>query len=693
MPSLVRFMTGLVAAAATASALAQSQISDPQFDARVERPAFRENGPVVLIEEDHANFRPSTGERSEMLATPHGDEGLAVPNDNRTPAGALREGTLELRLEARQVAWSPDNDVSRTIAVLAFAETGRPPQIPGPLIRVPQGTEVRIAVHNSIPESAHVGLPPNRQREGVTSALAGPELTVHGLRAGTVQNDTLHIPTGTVREVRFRADRPGTFLYWGAMSRRGLEVRTGTDAQLTGVIVVDPRESPVNLDDRIFVITMTDAFPDSTESPLGEEGIFEPVINGLSWPHTERLHYSLGDTVRWRWVNGSFSEHPMHLHGFHFRALARGDGVRETTYPASETQLAVTELMEPGSTFRMEWTPTRAGNWLMHCHLLDHIRPFPERDESMRAHDQHDVTQHALAAMAGLVLGITVSANSVAVVEPRPNQRLWLVAKEERVRGSDAAIRGFVVQEGPEPSRDRPRVPGPPLILTRGETTSITVVNHMSEPTTVHWHGMELESVYDGVAGWSRTGPRVAPLVAPGESFAVRITPPRAGTFIYHTHMDETDQLIGGMYGPLLVLEPGEVFDPAIDRVFIIGGSVHEGEYRHATINGQLQPVPQMFRVGTPYRLRFINISPDATVDLMLAENGVPHRWTSLANDGADLPPPLRVDRVARLRISTGQTYDFTWTPMSPGETTLIINWPFPTEPGNLELRQVFRAQ
>jgi FtsP/CotA-like multicopper oxidase with cupredoxin domain len=157
--------------------------------------------------------------------------------------------------------------------------------------------------------------------------------------------------------------------------------------------------------------------------------------------------------------------------------------------------------------------------------------------------------------------------------------------------------------------------------------------------------------------------------------------------------MDETDQLVGGMYGPLLVLEPGERFDPDTERVFVIGGSVQDGRYSRATINAQLQPAPQMFRAGTSYRLRFINISPDATVELTLAENDVPLRWTSLATDGAELPPRLRVDRVARLRFGPGQTYDFTWTPTSPGDATLILDWPFPTEPGNLLLRQVFRVR
>jgi FtsP/CotA-like multicopper oxidase with cupredoxin domain len=597
-----------------------------------------------------------------------------------------------LHLEARQVAWQPDNDATNRIRVLAFAEEGRHAQIPGPLIRVAQGAEVHVTVRNSVPVSADLGLPPNRQRQPGTTSTAGPELTIHGLRAGTVEEDVVHIPTGAVRELRFRADKPGTFLYWGAMSRRGIDVRTAADAQLTGAIIVDPVGSTPDPEERIFVVTMTDAYPDPSKA-LPEPEMFEPVINGLSWPHTERLHYALGDTVRWRWVNGSFSEHPMHLHGFHFRTRARGDGVRETIYSEAETQLAVTELMEPGSTFRMEWVPTRAGNWLMHCHLRDHVTPFPERDEKARAHDVHDVTQHPLSAMAGLVLGVTVSEDAVPVAESPPRQHLRLVAKEEPIPGAKAVIRGFVLEDGAGSSLEAPMVPGPPLILTRGKSTSISVVNQMSEATTVHWHGMELESVYDGVAGWSRTGSRIAPLVAPGESFVAWLQPPRSGTFIYHTHMDETDQIRGGMYGPLIVLEPGQSFDPDRDRVFVIGGAVHDGEYHSVTINGRLDPAPEVFRTGTQYRLRFINISPDATVELTLVENGAPARWTSVANDGADLPPPLRVERVAELRFSTGQTYDFLWTPGSAGDAILVLDWPFPTEPGNLLLRQTLRVR
>jgi FtsP/CotA-like multicopper oxidase with cupredoxin domain len=392
--------------------------------------------------------------------------------------------------------------------------------------------------------------------------------------------------------------------------------------------------------------------------------------------------------VRWRWVNGTQSEHPMHLHGFHFRTLARGDGASETIYPPSGVQDAVTELLEPGATLRMAWTPTRAGNWLMHCHLKDHVTPFPEREPEERSHDVHDVEQHALEAMAGLILGVTVAEEETAFSEPASHHLLRLTAKEEISPGSEAVTRGFVVEDASGPSGNHPTIPGPPLLLTRGRTTSIEVVNRMSEPTTVHWHGMELESVYDGVAGWSRTGSRIAPLVAPGASFRVQMTPPRAGTYIYHTHMDETEQLVGGLYGPLLVLEPGAAFDPERDRVFVVGGAVHEGRYHAVTINGRLEPAPQSVRAATPYRLRFINISVDATVEIRLTQGDELQRWTAIANDGAALPPALRTEQPARLRFSAGETYDFQWTPASPGEASLLLEWQFPTEHGSLSLRQ-----
>jgi manganese oxidase len=82
----------------------------------------------------------------------------------------------------------------------------------------------------------------------------------------------------------------------------------------------------------------------------------------------------------------------------------------------------------------------------------------------------------------------------------------------------------------------RPTIPGPPLILTRGQPTAIRVVNQLPEPLAVHWHGIELESYYDGVPGLSGSGQQLLKPIAPEGSFVVKLTPPRAGTFIYHPY-------------------------------------------------------------------------------------------------------------------------------------------------------------
>ena len=142
----------------------------------------------------------------------------------------------------------------------------------------------------------------------------------------------------------------------------------------------------------------------------------------------------------------------------------------------------------------------------------------------------------------------------------------------EPKRFGDAPAYGFVLTEEGDPlPTERVPVPGPTLVLKRGEPVEITLVNRLPEGTAIHWHGMELESYYDGVHGWSGAGQRVTPLIEPGGSFVVRFTPPRTGTFMYHTHLHDHRQLTSGLYGAMLVVEPGETFDEATDHVFVMG--------------------------------------------------------------------------------------------------------------------------
>ena len=73
-----------------------------------------------------------------------------APNDNRHAAGALSGKVLTVKLEAREGLWRPEGENGRAIPVAAFAEEGKPLSNPGPVIRVPVGTEVRATIHNTL---------------------------------------------------------------------------------------------------------------------------------------------------------------------------------------------------------------------------------------------------------------------------------------------------------------------------------------------------------------------------------------------------------------------------------------------------------------------------------------------------------------------------------------------------------------
>ena len=59
---------------------------------------------------------------------------------NTTPAGALNGKVLTVSLEVVTGAWRPEGDTDPEVPILAFAEAGKGPVNPGPLIRVRQGT-------------------------------------------------------------------------------------------------------------------------------------------------------------------------------------------------------------------------------------------------------------------------------------------------------------------------------------------------------------------------------------------------------------------------------------------------------------------------------------------------------------------------------------------------------------------------
>ena len=91
-------------------------------------------------------------------------------------------------------------------------------------------------------------------------------------------------------------------------------------------------------------------------------------------------------------------------------------------------------------------------------------------------------------------------------------------------------------------------------------------------------------------------------------------------------------------------------------------------------INGSPEPYPVRLQAGTKYRLRFINITPNASsLRVRLTSKDAPVQWKVVAKDGADLPPAQLKSSAADMGITVGETYDVECQEDTPGFANLQI--------------------
>jgi CopA family copper-resistance protein len=83
----------------------------------------------------------------------------------------------------------------------------------------------------------------------------------------------------------------------------------------------------------------------------------------------------------------------------------------------------------------------------------------------------------------------------------------------------------------------------------------------LAEPTSIHWHGILLNSDMDGVPGVSFGG------IKPGETFIYRFPVTQSGTYWYHSHSG--GQELQGMYAPMIV-DPIEPEPFQYDREYVV---------------------------------------------------------------------------------------------------------------------------
>jgi FtsP/CotA-like multicopper oxidase with cupredoxin domain len=213
-----------------------------------------------------------------------------------------------------------------------------------------------------------------------------------------------------------------------------------------------------------------------------------------------------------------------------------------------------------------------------------------------------------------------------------------------RARAGQARLRG--AEAGPTAVSGYDGVaPGPILRIRRGEELRVRLINELTDPTTIHWHGLRLPNAMDGVPHLTQ------PPVAPGASFDYRFVAPDAGTFWYHAHFMSSEQVGRGLYGPLVVDETTPL---PIDRDITLVlddwrltsdgqiapfGGIHDAAHagrigNHLTVNGA--PSTEItVKTNERIRLRLINAA-NARVMPVRVEG---HRADIMAIDGQPAEP------------------------------------------------------
>ncbi|MCC7388544.1 MAG: copper oxidase [Phycisphaerales bacterium] len=218
------------------------------------------------------------------------------------------------------------------------------------------------------------------------------------------------------------------------------------------------------------------------------------------------------------------------------------------------------------------------------------------------------------------------------------------------------------------------QVPGPQIRIQQGDRVRVVVTNSLPDPTSVHWHGLEVPNELDGAAGVTQ-----AP-IEPGDTYTYEFTVRQAGTFFYHSHQQADRQQALGLYGAFIV-DPAP--DMATDRpdydselvVQLQEWTVKNGDTYPAmpadgllpnyfTINGKAYPATEPVRVRLGDRLLVRLIGTSAGFAHPIHIHGGP--FEIVATDGNPVPTGAGLLKDT-IDVAPGERYDLIWVARQPG--------------------------
>ncbi|HSJ50264.1 MAG TPA: multicopper oxidase domain-containing protein, partial [Actinomycetota bacterium] len=193
-------------------------------------------------------------------------------------------------------------------------------------------------------------------------------------------------------------------------------------------------------------------------------------------------------------------------------------------------------------------------------------------------------------------------------------------------------------------------VPGPEIRVSEGDRVRIVLRNELSEPTTMHLHGVTLPNGMDGVPYVTQDP------VMPGGFFTYEfevVDPP--GMYVYHSHFNSTEQVGRGLYGAFYVQPEGDDWAALYGQPVDVEATLFLGDGPTGyVLNGKEFPAtePIVAELGDGV---LIHLSNDGAQLHPMHLHGF--HFEVVAEDGFVLPPSQRY-MADTLTVAPGQRFD-----------------------------------
>jgi uncharacterized cupredoxin-like copper-binding protein len=283
--------------------------------------------------------------------------------NQRLQPTTLPDGTLEFNIESKIIDW--EVEPGKIVKAWAYNE-----MVPGPWIKVPTNTKVRLVLKNSLPQGTDVHF------HGITTPFPDDgvaPITQPMIKPG--ESWTYEFTTPATPEVgMYHAHNHGQVSVVNGMFAQFQvgDLKLPAGKSVNDVTVPDDIQQRIAANNGAHERVMV----------LNDAGVIGLSLSGKAFPATDPIVSRVGDWDLLHYQNEGLQSHPMHLHHMPQLVVAK-DGI-----PLEQPYWVDTLNVAPGERYSVliqtrdidinvdapvtDPALKRVGIWAFHCHILTH---------------------------------------------------------------------------------------------------------------------------------------------------------------------------------------------------------------------------------------------------------------------------------------------------------------------------------